>query len=394
MRTIHQSILFILLSTYIFQYSYAQNPTELGMHIEHNTTWDSILKKARKENKFIFVDAYTSWCGPCKWMLREVFPQKEVGDSVNPYYISLAIDMEKPEGIYFAKKFNIHSYPTFLFFDKEGTYVHRYEGPMQPKEFIDLCLQTLKPENQYITLRSQYLEGNRDSAFLRIFTERAIDNKDSLAQQAIKDFMKSVLYELNKPNVELLEYSIENVHDTCFSIMLANKEVFSKYLGNEFIENQLEYWVKKEAYKNGKNGEDTVAFRKTIERYLPEKSGLLCDEYTVNMLAVHKNWSAYLPKATQFAKEYCWNDRLRLTFIAMNMLFKYRSKSVWQEGLSYALRSIELNSYFDNNEIAARLYAKLGDKTNAIKYATKAIALSKESEVDYKDMEEFLKSLK
>ena len=42
--------------------------------------WKEILEIAKKENKLVFVDNYTSWCGPCKKMVSEIFPLKEVGD--------------------------------------------------------------------------------------------------------------------------------------------------------------------------------------------------------------------------------------------------------------------------------------------------------------------------
>lgn len=37
------------------------------IHFEKSSFAD-IKAKAKKENKLIFIDAYTSWCGPCKWM--------------------------------------------------------------------------------------------------------------------------------------------------------------------------------------------------------------------------------------------------------------------------------------------------------------------------------------
>lgn len=41
-----------------------------GMTFETGN-WASILKKAKKEKKLIYLDAYTSWCGPCKMMKKK-----------------------------------------------------------------------------------------------------------------------------------------------------------------------------------------------------------------------------------------------------------------------------------------------------------------------------------
>lgn len=61
------------------------------------------LEQAKKENKLIFLDAFASWCGPCKLLDKNVFPKKEVGDYFNANFLNLHIDMEKGEGIEIAK---------------------------------------------------------------------------------------------------------------------------------------------------------------------------------------------------------------------------------------------------------------------------------------------------
>ena len=43
-------------------------------------TWSEMLAKAKTENKLVFVDVYTQWCGPCKNVAKNVFPQQKLGD--------------------------------------------------------------------------------------------------------------------------------------------------------------------------------------------------------------------------------------------------------------------------------------------------------------------------
>jgi thioredoxin 1 len=40
------------------------------------------LAKAMKEKKMVMLDAYTSWCGPCKVLKNKVFPNKELGEYI------------------------------------------------------------------------------------------------------------------------------------------------------------------------------------------------------------------------------------------------------------------------------------------------------------------------
>ena len=80
-------------------------------------TWEQALEKAREEEKPIFVDAYTTWCGPCKMMTQRTFPDPQVGDLFNANFISVKIDMEQEAGLAFQRQYPVRAYPTLLFID-------------------------------------------------------------------------------------------------------------------------------------------------------------------------------------------------------------------------------------------------------------------------------------
>jgi len=69
-----------------------------GIVFHDNTPWADIVKMAEEQDKLIFIDCYTTWCGPCKVLAREVFPQQKVGDFFNPNFICVKYDMEKGDG--------------------------------------------------------------------------------------------------------------------------------------------------------------------------------------------------------------------------------------------------------------------------------------------------------
>ena len=50
-------------------------------------------EQARAENKPIFLDCYTSWCGPCKMMANDVFTLEAAGNYSCGLRRSLLLDL-------------------------------------------------------------------------------------------------------------------------------------------------------------------------------------------------------------------------------------------------------------------------------------------------------------
>ena len=99
--------------------------------------WESLLQQAKKENKLIFLDCYTSWCGPCKMLAKTVFTNDTVADFYNKHFICAQMDMEKGEGPELAKRYNVRAYPTLLYVNKEGKLVHNVVGFQKPSKLVD-----------------------------------------------------------------------------------------------------------------------------------------------------------------------------------------------------------------------------------------------------------------
>src|SRR5687767_3588701 len=68
--------------------------TDSGIKFIHDLSWQQVLTKAQAENKYIFVGCYTTWCGHCKEMDKEVYPQEKVGAAFNDRFISVEVQMD------------------------------------------------------------------------------------------------------------------------------------------------------------------------------------------------------------------------------------------------------------------------------------------------------------
>jgi len=99
--------------------------------------WNKAMEEAQKQHKLIFLDAYASWCGPCKLLKRNTFPDKNAGSFFNEHFINIAIDMEKGNGPALAEKFQVNAYPTLIIADASGHMIAYTKGYMSAADLIE-----------------------------------------------------------------------------------------------------------------------------------------------------------------------------------------------------------------------------------------------------------------
>ena len=129
------------------------------------TTLEQASAKAKAENKLIFLDCYTTWCGPCKKMVNETFPQESVGAYMNAKFVNLKIDMESAYGAPLAKKLQVQAYPTFVIFTADAEEINRILGYHDAESFIKV-LEEKSQDNSSGPLQARWKSGDRDPQFL------------------------------------------------------------------------------------------------------------------------------------------------------------------------------------------------------------------------------------
>jgi thiol-disulfide isomerase/thioredoxin len=189
----------IVFFSIFFQNSFAQS----GGTVFFEGNWSQVLAKAKKENKPIYVDFFTEWCGPCKMMDKQFFPEKSVGDILNNDFIAYHIDAEKGEGLELAKKYQITGYPSSVFITYEGIAYHRLVGFPGLQRGIE---EIKKAEMMYYATASKRMEeldaefnkGERSYEFVNAYLKRKTATGGDLNE--IKDQYLASLNETDKLN--------------------------------------------------------------------------------------------------------------------------------------------------------------------------------------------------
>lgn len=143
-------------------------------------TLDQAVEQAKKENKLVFVDFYTDWCGPCKVMARDVFPQKKVGDYFNQRFVCIKLNAEK-EGKQDAQTYQVKAYPTFLVLDTDKNVKLDIKGSMTAETFLSKIESELNPQLSPEAMKKRYDNGERTpdliNAYAFHFSKHSINYK-------------------------------------------------------------------------------------------------------------------------------------------------------------------------------------------------------------------------
>lgn len=215
-----------------------------GVRFEEGLTWQQAVAKARQQNKYIFVDAYATWCGPCKKMEKEVFPLRNVGDFMNARFLSVRVQMDttkndaQPVKAWYKDaralkdQYHVTVFPTFLFFSPDGNIVHQHVGAVPDSLFLKVAANALNPEKQYYTLLKEYQAGKKVYHRLNYLAETAqVTGDAALANQLARDYIQ---YHLNVKTKNALPEKKDLQFLNRFSNELkSDDEIFQSIYNNE-----------------------------------------------------------------------------------------------------------------------------------------------------------------
>lgn len=206
-------------------------------------SYEEALTTAKVEGKHVFVDFYTVWCGPCRAMLRDVFPRQEVGEYLNSRFVCIKLDAEK-EGKQLATQFKVNAYPTFIGVDTEGKEVMRKVGGGNAEGFLASLERQLNPEKRPERLHQRYAGGERTPELMEAYAALKMTEAEGemmngmdrywAKQKEVVDMVRTYFDQLpdsgrlSAKNLFVYTHYTDSPFDEMAAYMIAHREAFDQ----------------------------------------------------------------------------------------------------------------------------------------------------------------------
>ncbi|NBC24389.1 MAG: DUF255 domain-containing protein [Bacteroidetes bacterium] len=361
-------------------------------------TFDEAITAADEENKPIFMDCYTVWCGPCKWMAANIFTNNDVADYYNENFVCVKFDMEKGEGLELAKEFEIRAYPTLLFINGDRKLVMKQIGaPRDPEPYIDLG-KNARSEDFNLLALAENLDENRDDPSYMVKYFEVMSGAGMVDQEVVDRYFSETPKSdwLTEENVEILTHIEHDIDSEIFQDLIARSE---KYIAvNSDIEKVIGVSIQRalmnQLFSREEDAkEDYEALLKKVKSWdFPGKGETL---FMVESFPMRrKGPDEYISFCLERVKSDLWNNANQLNSVAWYFFENTEDPEKLQKAEEWAARSVSLERSHHALDTYANLLFVNGQHEKAMKMETEAMEIAKAEGADTEPYEKLIAKIK
>lgn len=363
--------------------------------------WQDIVTLAKKENKIIFLDAFASWCGPCKWMAANMFTNDSVADYYNKTFICASIDMEHMEGMSLRMKYQVRAYPSLIFINTDGDMIHERVGaPQMVSDYINMAKIAQTPGEGLAAYEKRYTAGENSPQFIQTYLYRLADAYIPVNQVMQKYFAtQNESDRLNRVNWNIIYRFVADINDPMFGFLFTHRSEYAKLYSMDSVNNKIS-----DVYlttfrgtirnNNQKLADSTyLALKDIVKTSGFEGSAKIIFTADLQWFQVKGKNKEFLDLAFEDLDKFYSEDYHMLCNIAWIVSSMTTDSKYMEKALSWSKRSVAIKGDPFNMDILASLLFKLGKKDEAVVEEKKVIALAKQRNISAVSYEDELKKM-
>lgn len=368
-----------------------------GIRFERGQSWKQIVERAKTNNKFIFVDCYATWCGPCKQMDLAVYPLATVGEIFNSKFISVKAQMDTSQkdnedirkwytdAEYLHVKYDVSAYPTLLFFTPDGQMVGKSVGQLSSNDLISKASNVLNTEKDFSKALRKFNEGKREGKEMRYLARTSLLLGDTVTSKKIAgEYIRALKGDelLIKDNIQFIADFTKSSEEVGFKFLYKNSSRVNRIMKNDiYCQRFVQSIIYKEivqpeferAEKAGTRAPNWSSMTTKIKgKYGEYYSGMLVTGFKSTWAAGRKNEPEYVKYLLLYERKYGTKSNADIwTAGELNNVawatFQYSdSREELIEALEFSRRAVMMAPSANFMDTYANLLYKLNRKSEAI----------------------------
>jgi thioredoxin-related protein len=356
--------------------------------------WKEVVSKAKEENKLIFVDAYTDWCGWCKVMDKNTFSDSTIAAFLHEYFIPAKFDMEEGDGLKLTMKFGVTSFPSFFVFNTGGRRVFTTVGYQPPEDFIEELKKAVDPQHWD---DAPGVNDKIDLQYPDIYKKSYQEDEDGHRQMPdsteIAEYFAQVKNWQSEINWLVMQrFRAGKKYDQIF---FDNIDKYYELFYDEDVTNRIYRLLHDRLYEatEEKSEEMLNDIITLVYKYLPERQDETADNCKMTFYERTEDWDNYFITVKDIIDRRGFDDHRTINDYSWKIYENVDNK----ESIKAAIGWMEVITKESTNwaywDTYAALLYKEGNYKKAKEIAEKAIKMGKESESKVEETEKLLEKI-
>ncbi|MHA7101591.1 thioredoxin family protein [Roseivirga pacifica] len=344
------------------------------IEVSSEKEWEKAFEKAKADNKVVFVDVYTDWCGYCHKLDNEVYTNEQVISYFNENFINIKFDAETQWGYQKAQAYAVDGYPTLLFLTTNEDVYEEIGGFVPSPTLLAYAEEVQSSWAKLPILAAQYERGTISKGetleYIDALERRDVEKANEVAATYLKGLNDADYLEIE---TLWLASRFENYLEAeTYMYITAHKDLMVETHGQSEYEDYIKAVYNDNLLLAIKYGDETLLNRIVIElipEFVPETEQAEAAYITKTLYyGQREDFDNYVIESNAYLNNHVLpEDKKNFMFSqAVEILNNYESKRLYEHAVELLKQCRRMDK--DNFEVASLLvytYALLGDKKQA-----------------------------
>ncbi|HRK29132.1 MAG TPA: hypothetical protein PK239_17795 [Chitinophagales bacterium] len=229
----------VLFSLLVVAFPVLTGSIQTGIQFQDSKSLENIALEAANKKSYVFIHTTSGNCGGCNYLAQTVYPNKQVGDFYNAYFMNYTLNVDRLEHGNLAKILNLGSQAAVLYFEPGGQLVKKAVNITTAEELMSSAQEAihLNERNQQNQQKLSYLDERvkNQTATNKEMREYAylLRTFNYPSRSAVNQYLRTLSEGqfAEKDNMAFVYDMLDNVESMAADVLLNNLTFYKRHYG-------------------------------------------------------------------------------------------------------------------------------------------------------------------